>query len=118
MVKSVGRYSAHRLPEIENNPHDGSLEFPIYIGKSWQHHYTKTIGNDVAQRSKWVEVAAYEKITVPAGTFWAFRIEMTDQRLGRTLPLYETHWYAPAVKFYIKGYSRELNWEYELVNFG
>jgi hypothetical protein len=114
MVRSVGRTAAHGLPEIDKNPHDGSLQFPLYVGKGWRHHYVEAIGNDVAQRSKWVEVAAWEQVTVPAGTFWAFRMEMTNQRLGVPQPAYETHWYAPDVKFYVKGYSREFNWEYEL----
>ena len=49
-------------------------------------------------------VKTYERITVPAGSFAAFRIESTIRSVTRdTLPpLFETYWYAPAAKWVIK----------------
>ena len=45
-----------------------------------------------------ITVAAYEKITVPAGTFDAFRVE--ENKAGESKP--RTHWWAPALSMSIK----------------
>ena len=48
-------------------------------------------------------VKAYEHITVPGGSFAAFRIESTTKSVGDTAPpLSATYWYAPAAKAVIK----------------
>ena len=112
-VKSVGRKT-----EFENDPHNGTFNFPLFVGKKWTHYYTNTVGTTVAQRTAWAEVKAYEQVTVPAGTFWAYRIEAVNQRIDRPLPAYQTYWYAPDAKTTVKYYSRELGWEYELVKYG
>ncbi|MFQ5897949.1 MAG: hypothetical protein ACE5JN_06855 [Candidatus Methylomirabilia bacterium] len=118
-VRSVGRPAGHDgRPEIENTPHNGMLKFPLLVGKRWQHSYTRAVGKDVTQRSLHAKVTAYERVTVPAGTFAAFRIETTNRRLDRALPAYETYWYAPEVKFIIKYESREFGWEFELLRYG
>ena len=112
-VKSVGRKT-----EFEHDPHNGVLNFPLSVGKKWTHYYTNTVGRNVAQRTAWAEVKAYEQVTVPAGTFWAYRIERVNQRAGVPQPAYETYWYSPEVKFFVKYFSREFGWEYELVKYG
>jgi hypothetical protein len=45
-----------------------------------------------------ITVAAYEKITVPAGTFDAFRVE--ENKSGESKP--RTHWWAPALSMSVK----------------
>ena len=45
-----------------------------------------------------VTVAAYEKVTVPAGTFDAFRVE--ESKAGEAVP--HIHWWAPAVGASVK----------------
>lgn len=45
-----------------------------------------------------IAVAAYEKVTVPAGTFDAYRIE--EHKVGEATP--HIHWWAPAVSSSIK----------------
>jgi hypothetical protein len=45
-----------------------------------------------------ITVAAYEKVTVPAGTFDAFRVEET--KAGETTP--HIHWWAPALNASVK----------------
>ena len=56
-----------------------------YDGKSYSTNVTIT-------------VAAYEKVTVPAGTFDAFRVE--ESKAGE--PRLRTHWWAPAVSLSVK----------------
>jgi hypothetical protein len=45
-----------------------------------------------------ITVAAYEKVTVPAGTFDAFRVE--ENKTGASKP--RTHWWAPALGMSVK----------------
>ena len=66
-----------------------------------------------------VKVVSYEQVKVPAGTFWAFKIEEKRKirdakgprgRLGYNI----TIWYSPEIKFTVKVehdndvYNREL----------
>lgn len=113
LVRSKGRKY-----EIENDPHNGGFNFPLFVDKKWRHYFTNTVGNNVAQRTVWAEVKAYEQVTVPAGTFWTYRIEVVNQRAGVPLPAYETFWYAPEAKSYVKYYSKEFQSEAELVEYG
>jgi hypothetical protein len=85
------------------------LSFPLQIGKKWDASADKMLfsngkhGNFVLKG----EVVALEKVTVPAGTFDAYKITLhidatvsdEDANIGNTL---ETIWYAPAVKRYVK----------------
>ena len=84
------------------------VKFPIKVGKVWTYDYEgKGIHFKSAGRQAKYEVTAYEQITVPAGTFWSFKI---------TLSIYETtywekgfsteYWYAPDVKQIIR-FSKE-----------
>jgi hypothetical protein len=95
---------------VEYRPDNGALRFPLAVGKSWRHSYVRVIRRAVPPTPPEEEmiieatVKSYERITVPAGSFAAFRIESTIRSVTRdTLPpLYETYWYAPAVKAVIK----------------
>lgn len=109
--------STRRGYEFENSPHYGGMSFPLYVGKSWEHHYTHSMRSGTIQRRIRAAVTAYETVAVPAGTFGAYRIEIENQRLDRPFPADETLWYAPDVGFVIKYSSREFRWEYELARF-
>jgi hypothetical protein len=52
-----------------------SFSFPLVVGKEWTHkrHFGDAV-YDGYETSSW-EVKAYEKITVPAGTYDCFRVE-------------------------------------------
>ena len=97
---------------IEYRPDDGSLRFPLAVGESWRRSYVRAIaGKDPPDDEMTVEAAvkAYERITVPAGSFDAFRIESTITSARETNPtLYATYWYAPAAKAVIK-YHAEIS---------
>jgi hypothetical protein len=94
---------------IEYRPDDGALRFPLAVGKSWRHSYVRVIRDAVLpirpEEPMIVEVTvkSYERITVPAGSFAAFRIESTTTSAdGTAPPFYATYWYAPAAKTVIK----------------
>jgi hypothetical protein len=54
-------------------------EWPLEVGKTWTQDITLTVGasTKVPMKAMWT-VEAYEDVTVPAGTFKAWRIVMTD----------------------------------------
>jgi hypothetical protein len=57
---------------------------------SYQDHYT---------------VLAYEEITVPAGTFNAFKIKLTQTPVGTRRWGVIYFWYAPEIGFYVKRHA-------------
>ena len=101
------------------------LNFPLELGRKWSFKYSfviKTSGSKGRSQLD-AEVRAYEKVTVPAGSFDAFRIEAsgfwnndTSGRNGRSKSIY---WYAPSARAVVRteyedGYN---NWVRELVEF-
>jgi hypothetical protein len=85
------------------------FDFPLSVGKHWT--YDRRIGgslNDGYEKASW-EVKAYEKLTVPAGTFDCFRVEgvvWRTQSQGVYTPSHfhqdMTYWYCPKVKWVAK----------------
>jgi hypothetical protein len=67
LVRRVGT-----LDPVEFTPHNGRHSFPLFVGKQWEVSYTLA---DVDARTIIAKVVSYEKVTVPAGTFDAFKIE-------------------------------------------
>jgi hypothetical protein len=72
------------------------------VGKSW----TTTFNFSDAERNfhvgpvvRYTKVAAYEDVSVPAGTFKAFRIEQTP---GMNEAVNITSWYAPDAKMVVR----------------
>jgi starvation-inducible outer membrane lipoprotein len=55
------------------------FDFPLEVGKTWTQDLTLTVGGSVKtpMKAQW-KVEAYETVTVPAGTFKAWRVVMTD----------------------------------------
>jgi hypothetical protein len=85
------------------------LAFPLQIGKKWDASADKTLFSNGKHGKFFLkgEVVALEKVTVPAGTFDAYKITLhidatttdEDANIGNTV---ETIWYAPSVKRYVK----------------
>jgi len=56
-----------------------SFSFPLEVGKTWAQDLMLTVGgaNPTPMKVQW-KVEAYEDVTVPAGTFKAWRVVFTD----------------------------------------
>jgi hypothetical protein len=111
--------------EIEEiSPYRGTLSFPLWVGKKWSYSFSTTkrvkrgVPGTVTEDAD-VKVVSYEQVKVPAGTFWAFKIEEKRQTRGAKGPrgrlgYYITIWYSPEIKFTVKVehdndvYNREL----------
>lgn len=54
-------------------------QFPLEVGKTWTQDIALTVGGTtkVPMQAQW-KVEAYEDVTVPAGTFKAWRVSFTD----------------------------------------
>ena len=100
------------------SPDAGAYSWPLWVGKKWRAKYKyrdHERGRSFDIRYDW-KVEAYEDVSVPAGTFKAFRLH------GRNPYSERTEWYAPEMKGYVKrtyertrkhylgwgGYTREL----------
>ncbi len=74
-------------------------QYPLKVGKSWTRKYNMTI--HAAKQTFAVEdaqtIEAYEDLTVPAGTFKAWRVRTTDN-LGND----NVQWYAPELGIFAK----------------
>ena len=108
-------------------PSDGTgIRLPLEVGKAWRIeaqavHMQNGATVSTAGQSK---VVAQEKITTPAGTFDAFKIETTTRQIvavdqTKAATVNTTLWYAPTVnrwvrrtyKMSIEGRVREANTE-------
>jgi uncharacterized protein YxeA len=99
------------LKRKEHGRYPGSvIKFPLKQGKKWEYTHLSGMhgGPDFSKRSTerttTFEVVAYEEVTVPAGTFWAYKITATVEG-GAGTPVERgthTYWYAPDVKQVIK----------------
>ena len=80
--------------------------FPLSVGKKWEYKFSgrNREDNGNLNDSTEVEVVALETVTVPAGTFEAFKIVATgsyNNSNGSTTwggSTYRTYWYAPKAK--------------------
>ncbi|HJU17690.1 MAG TPA: hypothetical protein VJ770_14635 [Stellaceae bacterium] len=73
------------------NPWFGYIVFPLFVGQHWSFSYrgdpeypgdTNVPAHITSNYEVEGQVTSYEKITVPAGTFDAFKIEEMDQPWG------------------------------------
>lgn len=82
-------------PEVTISPSDEEMQWPLWVGKEWTARYRY---EDHSSDRSWDpivtywEVEAYEEVTVPAGTFKAFRIRSIP---GKNNATEVTQWYAP-----------------------
>jgi hypothetical protein len=79
-------------------------DFPIYVGKKWSKMVS---GKDTAGGSMdylhEFKVLVIEEVTVPAGTFKAFKIEFSKRIAIRPSDVYRHYfWYCPEIKIIIK----------------
>jgi hypothetical protein len=80
------------------------LKLPLTVGEEWSCDYT-TIGNPVLRVVFFSTALSTEKVTVPAGTFEAIRVEIAGSISGPAggdeggmgIVLTDTCWYAPNV---------------------
>lgn len=103
-------------------------KWPLEIGKTWtfQTDWTETQGSGTTVEK--ATVVSWESVTVPAGTFMAFKIEykgswnMKDYAgIGWGGEITDTYWYAPEVKADVKrqhvtyGRHGSEQWRNELI---
>ncbi len=87
------------------------LRFPLEVGKRWSYvnDWVFKPKNANGRIDATVSVIVYEKVSVPAGEFDAFKLEASEQVSG-TSPvnsvysgtIRRTYWYAPAAKAIVK----------------
>lgn len=85
-------------PVITFEPANG-WQWPLKVGKSWTRNVTVT---DHASKQTFpvetrITVEAYEDVSVPAGTFKAWRLRQVDN-LGND----DVHWFNPDVTVFLK----------------
>jgi hypothetical protein len=92
------------------------LEFPLTVGKIWTTTWYRYALVPITQDSR---VVGCEAVTVPAGRFLAVRIGVsrTDTRSGAAASQPYTLWYAPAVKYWVKGFGGSATLGDPLVGF-
>lgn len=114
-----------------SSPHDGRFKWPLQVGNSWRarnQFIDKVLHPDWSGPS-WQEFAvlAWEEVTVPAGTFMAYKVARTDANWDTVKDEEYVIWYAPESQLIVKlintrspdnGYgASEQGWElvsYEL----
>jgi hypothetical protein len=69
------------------------VDWPLHLGKSWTQSMEVEIDGKRGQLNTTGEVLAYESITVPAGTFMAYKIVLSM----KGTKAYQ-YWYAPEVR--------------------
>jgi hypothetical protein len=81
-------------------PHDGTFSWPLYVNKSWTATFTfnnRVQGMTVGPLNVQYRVTAFEDVTVPAGTWKAFKIESETSNNA-----FSTIWYAPEIHLMVK----------------
>ncbi len=107
---------------VKTTPDDSSFKWPLRVGAAWAGRYEwQRLGGSGSEAYKTTvraKVARFESVTVPAGTFQAFRIELEsnarDYRNNRII------WYVPGpVSFPVKMWSSDPldSRNYELVSY-
>jgi hypothetical protein len=105
------------------------FNFPMEIGKSWQHKYVEKPTSLGAQETTYVETftpLGWEEITVAAGKFKAVKLEYKQEKVGQTGSQPKEgkvfYWYSPDVKYMVKcQFQKSDYWdeapEWELTTF-
>lgn len=93
------------ISSAKYDPYLASYMFPLQVGKSWNNTADKMLFASGKHGKFFVKgkVLAYEKVTVPAGTFDAYKIQVDTEGFGtdedaNTGKTTEISWYAPAAK--------------------
>ena len=88
------------------SPHNGQYEWPLEVGKSWRSQRTWTDNvNPESSGPGWEEftVVAWEEVTVPAGTFMAYKVTRTKTSWQSPSDEVSVTWYAPEYGGGVKG---------------
>lgn len=87
---TVALFNPAGQPLMRYNP-PLDFNFPLVVGKTWTGDHELTVGasNKMPMKTSW-KVESYEDVTVPAGTFQAWRVVMTDNFGFR-----QTNWSVP-----------------------
>jgi len=107
---------------VVDTPAKSLFSWPLWVGKSWDAanaHADRSYGESWPPSKSQTRVAGIETVTVPAGTFEAFRIEyhggmdsaFQGGRKNPGRPGFEssgTYWYAPVPKLIVKSDSLRL----------
>lgn len=73
------------------------------MGKSWEHTLDMpSAGGPTARYANRFTVEAYELVTVPAGTFKAFRIRHDQENLTVGRRFTGTSWWSPDVRWFVR----------------
>jgi hypothetical protein len=85
-------------PAITWDPPNG-FPYPLRLGNSWTSHQRMTVvaSGKITEWDSSCNVAGYEKVTVQAGTYDAFRIQCTNTLGGE-----DTYWLSPSVHPFLK----------------
>ena len=105
----VGQDKVEQYDAAFNFIPDGRADFvrvlaryPLAVGSEWT--YTRRFNNANLEEKGKAKVVAYESVTVPAGTFNCFRIEIDASfgSMGVSTQNLWTRWYCPVVKWIAK----------------
>lgn len=87
------------------------FDWPLRLGQAWTHEFVARDGAVEGRHRHTFRVAqTVEPVDVPAGPFYAVRIEHWGSRGERV----DTYWYVPQVRYWVKlehyggGYTEEL----------
>jgi len=89
-----------REGSTEYNPFYPMLQFPLEPGKKWSGNMVHDVPQGTIRTQLTAQVAGWEKVTVPAGTFDTIKILATGywNESRADGPIRDTIWYAPAVR--------------------
>jgi adenylate cyclase len=77
-------------------PHEGLYRFPLFVGKKYNSEYFLLGKVRSGNISRTIVVNSFENVTVPAGTFKAFKI------IAEHKGLKDIYWYSPKLRLYPK----------------
>jgi hypothetical protein len=109
LLNSDGCWPAFLAPDdkpiVSYEPPIG-YEWPLEVGKTWTKSYRVTMHatkQTIALDSTWKD-EAYEDVTVPAGTFEAFKVSYSDTVGSETV-----QWSSPELGIFVKRMERRTN---------
>jgi hypothetical protein len=78
------------------------VRYPLKVGDEWS--YARKFNNQNWEEKGTAKVAAYETITVPAGTYECYRVEVDASfgAMGSSTQSLWSRWYCPKVKWIAK----------------
>ena len=88
------------------SPHDGRFEWPLQVGNTWRsgHRFIDRVIHPDWSGMIWqgYEALAWEEVTVPAGTFMAYKVARTYGSWDTAKDEEYVIWYAPEPQMIVK----------------